>query len=188
MTLILILSIAFLSISTALFKLVEGNFMNSHHDSVKFRGPVVVESSGMANIHISYNTALSGKLSLHYGDCDVSTTHPKGLHHHQVGETAIGNHPSSKRNSEWKDSRPERFVWHVPEGTVDGGCLFSYSEETLVGRSEKVNVVAKRARRGIGLGDIGDAEGPWFDGVAYLKAKEPGSVFVSQAKSKSIVS
>lgn len=31
-----------------------------------------------------------------------------------------------------------------------------------------------------------DAEGPWFDGVAYLKEKEPEEAFVAAAKSKSI--
>jgi hypothetical protein len=31
-----------------------------------------------------------------------------------------------------------------------------------------------------------DAEGPWFDGVQYLKDKEPDSVFVASAKSKKI--
>ena len=41
-------------------------------------------------------------------------------------------------------------------------------------------------RHGIVLGDIGDAEGPWFDGVEYLSAKEPHERFVAQAKKKSI--
>ncbi|KAK5132230.1 hypothetical protein LTR08_009290 [Meristemomyces frigidus] len=31
-----------------------------------------------------------------------------------------------------------------------------------------------------------DAEGPWFDGVVYLKEKEPDEVFVASAKSKTI--
>lgn len=31
-----------------------------------------------------------------------------------------------------------------------------------------------------------EAEGPWFDGVAYLKEKEPEDVFVAAAKSKTI--
>lgn len=31
-----------------------------------------------------------------------------------------------------------------------------------------------------------DAEGPWFDGVAYLKEKEPDDTFVASAKSKTI--
>lgn len=31
-----------------------------------------------------------------------------------------------------------------------------------------------------------EAEGPWFDGVAYLNEKEPGDVFVAKAKSQTI--
>lgn len=31
-----------------------------------------------------------------------------------------------------------------------------------------------------------DAEGPWFDGVAYLQEKEPDDSFVAAAKSKTI--
>lgn len=31
-----------------------------------------------------------------------------------------------------------------------------------------------------------DAEGPWFDGVAYLQEKEPDEVFVAAAKSKTV--
>ena len=113
-------------------------------------------------------------------------SHPKEKHHYQVGETAVGNHPLAKRNSEWKDSRPERFVWLVPENAQDGGCLFAYSDSDLVGRSESVSVSKRRTRRGITLADVADAEGPWFDGVEYLQAKEPNSTFVSQAKEKTI--
>jgi len=36
------------------------------------------------------------------------------------------------------------------------------------------------------MADVADAEGPWFDGVQYLKQKEPDAAFVSQAKSKTI--
>lgn len=93
---------------------------------------------------------------------------------------------------DWQDQRPERFVWLVPEQAHDGGCLFAYSSEDLVGRSEPVTVMKRQIRRhqskkhGIVLGDIGDAEGPWFDGVEYLSAKEPHKTFVAEAKSKSI--
>lgn len=31
-----------------------------------------------------------------------------------------------------------------------------------------------------------DAEGPWFDGVAYLQEKEPDSIFVAAAKSRTV--
>ena len=69
---------------------------------------------------------------------------------------------------------------------MDGGCLFAYSGADIVGRSESVSIARRRTRRGITLADVADAEGPWFDGVEYLQAKEPESVFVSQAKDKTI--
>ena len=156
------------------------------HESLYFKGPLTVESNGVANIHISYNVPLSGELSLHYGDCDAQVSHPKESHHHTIGETAVGNHPFAKRHLEWEGSRPERFVWIVPESARDGGCLYAYSGSDLVGRSEPVTVMKRRSRRGIVLGDIGDAEGPWFDGVEYLSAKDPNETFVAQAKTKSI--
>jgi len=155
------------------------------HESIKFEEDITVEANGMANIHISYALPVSGSFSLHYGPCSSSQP-AKESHHHQIGETPIGDHPLARRHSQWKDSRPEKFVWLVPENAADGGCLFAYSGESLVGRSESINVVKRNMRRGIGLGDIGDAEGPWFDGVAYLQDKDPDSVFVAQAKSKTI--
>ena len=156
------------------------------HESLSFKGPLAVESSGIANIHISYNIPLTGELSIHYGDCGLSVSHPKESHHHQIGETIVGDHLFAKRHVDWKDQRPERFVWMVPENARDGGCLFAYSGADLVGRSEAVSVMQKRGRRGIVLGDIGDSEGPWFDGVEYLSAKDPNETFVAAAKTKSI--
>ncbi|KUJ06457.1 uncharacterized protein LY89DRAFT_790482 [Mollisia scopiformis] len=156
------------------------------HDSLYFRGPLTVESNGIANIHISYNLPLKGELSIHYGACDVSLSHPKESHHHQIGATVVGDHPFAKRHIDWEDNRPERFVWRVPEDARDGGCLFAYSGADLVGRSEALTVARKPSRRGIVLGDIGDAKGPWFDGVEYLSAKEPNETFVAQSKTKSI--
>lgn len=163
-----------------------GSSIIPRHDSLYFKGPLTVESNGIANIHISYNLPLTGELSIHYGECDVPISHPKESHHHRVGETAIGDHPYAKRHVDWEDQRPERFVWIVPENARDGGCLFAYSGADLVGRSEAVSVVKRQSRRGIDLGDVGDAEGPWFDGVEYLTGKDPDQTFVAQAKTKSI--
>lgn len=161
--------------------------LTPRHESLDFKGPLIVEAAGIANIHISYNLPISGQLSLHYGSCDVSLSHPKDSHHHQIGSTAVGDHPFAKRHVDWEDQRPERFVWLVPESAHDGGCLFAYSGEDLVGRSLPVTVMKRQRRRNsIVLGDIGDAEGPWFDGVEYLSAKEPNETFVANAKTKSI--
>jgi len=185
---IYLISINMLLLSIAsLFAMASGSPpIYPRHESITFQESITVESNGMANIHIDYNVPLSGDLSLHYGTCDSLVTSSKDTHHHQIGETVIGNHPFAKRNSQWQDSRPKRFVWLVPENAADGGCLFGYSGTELVGRSERVSVVKRKTRRGIVLGNISDSEGPWFDGVAYLKAKEPDSVFVAQAKAKKI--
>jgi hypothetical protein len=64
--------------------------------------------------------------------------------------------------------------------------LFAYSGPDVVGRSERISIGKRRTRRGVAIADIADAEGPWFDGVEYLKAKDGDEVFVAQAKSKTI--
>ncbi|KFY87603.1 hypothetical protein V498_07096 [Pseudogymnoascus sp. VKM F-4517 (FW-2822)] len=103
-----------------------------------------------------------------------------------IGHTEVGSHPLARRNAQWRDSRPEKFVWLVPEEVPDSGCLYAYAGSVLIGRSEPITVQKKSSRRSVVLGDIADAEGPWFDGVQYLKSKGPGKVFVAQAKAKSI--
>jgi hypothetical protein len=47
-------------------------------------------------------------------------------------------------------------------------------------------MVRKKVRRNISFADVADPQGPWFDGVEYLKNKEPDRIFVSQTKAKSI--
>lgn len=161
--------------------------LTPRHETLDFKGPLTVEAAGIANIHISYTLPLSGPLSLHYGSCSSPLSHPKESHHHKIGSTAVGDHPFAKQHVGWEDQRPERFVWLVPEVAHDGGCLFAYSGNDVVGRSEPVTVMSRKSRRhGIVLGEIGDAEGPWFDGVEYLSAKEPHKTFVAKAKTKSI--
>lgn len=163
-----------------------GNSIIPDCDSLMFKGPIAVEADGMANIHVVYNLPIDGELSIHYGDCSVPLLHPKDRHHHKIGVTTIGSHPSADRHIEWKDKRPERFVWLVPEDAPDMNCLHAYSGDYLVGRSDPVTVTKRKARRSVAFADVVDAEGPWFDGVQYLKEKEPDSVFVAEAKSKKI--
>lgn len=175
-----------LSVAAALVQATVGTSIVPRHESIRFQENIAIESNGMANIHITYAVPLSGAFSLHYGDCSPSVPAAKESHHHQIGETAVGNHPFAKRHSEWEGSRPEKFVWLVPENAMDGGCLFAYSGEELVGKSESVSVMKRQSRRGITLADVADAEGPWFDGVEYLKEKDPDAVFVAAAKTKTI--
>lgn len=149
--------------------------------SVSFVGPFSVEAGGVHNIKISYDKEIDGKLSIRYGSCS-------GEAHHLVGSTYVGNHHLAKRHREVSlDQRPTTFVWLPPEDTPDGGCLHAFSDGSLVGRSEPLRVARRKDRRQtIPIAEIADVLGPWFDGVAYLKAKEPGSAFVSQAKTKSV--
>ena len=169
-----------------LFSPASGSAIYARHESVTFRGPVAVEADGMSNIHVAYNVPVHGKLSMHYGSCDSPIAQKNISHHHMVGSTEVGSHPLAIRHAEWKNSMPERFVWLVPESAPDAGCLHAYADDELIGKSEPIRVVKRIQKRGVVLGDITDAEGPWFDGVQYLKEKEPSKVFVANAKNKSI--
>lgn len=175
-----------LTAAATLFLPATSSAIVARHESVTFRGPVTIEANGMSNIHLTYNVPIDGVLSLHYGACNTPITVHKDSHHHLIGRTEVGSHPLAIRNAEWRNSRPEKFVWLVPEDVPDSGCLHAYAGADLIGRSEPITVQKKSPKRSIILGDIADAEGPWFDGVQYLKSKEPGKVFVAQAKSKSI--
>nr|POE69081.1 l-amino-acid oxidase [Quercus suber] len=70
---------------------------------------------------------------------------------------------------------------------LDGELSLHFGScEVLLGSSAPVTIVKRQQRRWKAAADIMDAEGPWFDGVAYLKEKEPDEVFVAHAKSKEI--
>ena len=137
----------------------------------------------MHNVHITYNLPLDGELSIHYGSCDVISIADC---HHTLGSTHVGDHPLAKRHAQHPFQRPTRFVWLPPDNTDSGGCLHAFSGGVLVGKSSGVTVVKRKERRRIAAADVMEAEGPWFDGVVYLKEKEPNDVFVSKVKSQSI--
>jgi hypothetical protein len=154
-------SVALLGLTTILTLGVNSNTIIPREETINFNGPITIEAKGMANIHITYRLPLSGKLSIHYGSCDSTATYQKELHHHMLGETVVGDHYLAKKHTGWQFSRPERFVWLIPENTVNGGCLFAYSDEILVGRSDRVSVVKRQQKRGFTLADVADSEGPW---------------------------
>ena len=64
---------------------------------------------------------------LHYMIAAASTviSHQR---HHEIGSTFFR-----------RDARPDRLVWIVPEGAVQG-CLHAYSGSALIGRSEPITV------------------------------------------------
>ncbi|USW51833.1 Putative amine oxidase, FAD/NAD(P)-binding domain superfamily [Septoria linicola] len=151
--------------------------------SLTFEDGIVAQAGGMHNVHVTYNTPLNGELSLHYGSCEAVSSEDC---HHTLGRTHVGSHPLAKRHHLHEDHRPNKFVWLPPKDIASGGCLHAFSGGVLVGRSTPVEVQSRKQKRWVAAADIMDAEGPWFDGVAYLQEKEPDEVFVAAAKSKTI--
>lgn len=151
--------------------------------AVVFKGPFIAEADGMTNIHVDFTRPIDGELSVHYGSCELASPYEA---HHRVGRTHVGDHPLAKRNLGWDDYRPTRFVWLPPADIQSGGCLHAFAGDELVGRSDAFTVRRRKARRSTSFADIADPMGPWFDGVEYLKEKEPDSAFVAQAKGKSV--
>lgn len=151
--------------------------------SVEFHGPITVEAGGMQNIQVTYQQPINGHFEIHYGDCGLSR---RGATYHRIGSTHVGNHPLAKRHLDWHGSRPKRFVWLPARDLPDGGCLHAFIDNELAGTSDPVRIVRRKRRRNAAFADVADPEGPWFDGVKYLQQKEPDSVFVSQAKNKTI--
>ncbi|KAK5676325.1 hypothetical protein LTS10_011137 [Elasticomyces elasticus] len=150
---------------------------------VTFQEGIEAEAGGVHNVHIQYQGPLDGELSLHYGSCDVVQA---ANCHHALGRTHVGSHPLAKRHQAHPSQRPTRFVWLPPNDAPSDGCLHAFSGPTLVGRSAPVTVKKRKERRWVAAADIMDAEGPWFDGVEYLKEKEPEVVFVASTKNKTI--
>lgn len=151
-----------------------------YRETVSFKGPFEVESNGLRNINIDYNGPLDGELAIVYGACDI--TSPQNAHH-KIGQTHVGNHPAAKRHLEWTDQRPTKFVWVVPKD-VSSGCLHAFVDDELVGRSTELVVKGRRMRKRATFADSTDPMGPWFDGVEYLKQKQPDDIFVASVKNK----
>ena len=160
-------------------------FLIPRSASLSFLSPQVIEQNGMHNIHVTYNAPLDGDLFIHYGTCERPAVHSRDSNH-ATDDMIIGSHSLSNGKLEWQTERSGRFVWLVPGDVQDGGCLHAYLGLEPVGSSEPLRVVKKFSRRGTVLADIADAEGPWFDGVEYLKQKEPDEVFVAREKGKTV--
>ncbi|OLN81297.1 L-amino-acid oxidase 1 [Colletotrichum chlorophyti] len=149
-------------------------------EAISFKGPSEVESSGIQNINIDYKGSLNGELAIVYGACDIKTPTEA---HHQIGRTHVGSHPAAKRHLEWSDQRPTKFVWVVPKD-VSSGCLHAFVDDKLVGRSAEHVVKARKTRKRATFAEATDPMGPWFDGVEYLKQKQPAEIFVASVKNK----
>jgi hypothetical protein len=151
---------------------------------IVFQEPGTVEAGGMHNVHLEYKQPIDGRLSIHYGDCNLESLN---VSHHSLGETYLGHHPLAKQHLSYKGNRPTRFVWLPPSNVPSGQCLHAFADDVLVGTSKPVTVARRKTRRQTkSFAHVADPEGPWFDGVEYLQQKEPDSIFVAQTKSKRI--
>ncbi|KAK4096316.1 L-amino-acid oxidase-like protein [Parathielavia hyrcaniae] len=137
-------------------------------------------NSRLANVHVAVTRSVEGPITVAYGPCTSSSIHEA---HHVLGET----HGSKSEGT--------RLVWILPEDTKSGGCLSAWtSTGKLAGRSEPQLVQGLQKRRtskraaGIPMDNSTgiDVLGPWFDGVALLKDKQPGRVDVEAAKAKEV--
>ncbi|KAG7528397.1 hypothetical protein FFLO_06188 [Filobasidium floriforme] len=145
--------------------------------SIEFLNNGQVHRNGAHNIHVSYDRpeALSGDVILVYGDCGLDH-HSKS--HHEVGRFSSDNYK--------RDGMPTRFVWLTPEDAPSGGCLHAFTDAGLVGQSAPLDMQHAPFGKRNTLSSINDPYGAWFDGVAYLKAKEPEASFVAGKKDQKI--
>ncbi|KAF4451642.1 L-amino-acid oxidase [Fusarium albosuccineum] len=148
--------------------------------SVAFLAPQKVEQGSPQNVLIEYFGQVDGELSVVYGSCD-GTPAPSDATH-QIGTTHVGRHPLAKRHEQWENQRPATLVWVTPSDVTDG-CFHAFLDNKPIGRSEKIEVTKRLSRRQRKtFADVADPMGPWFDGVAYLEAKQPDDRFVAATK------
>ncbi|KAF1850375.1 uncharacterized protein K460DRAFT_327171 [Cucurbitaria berberidis CBS 394.84] len=164
----------FLTASSAVLSLASGALSSPviPRSDLLFFKPLTVATDSVHNIHIGYgDDDFEGEVRVVYGNCDMAGHHER---HHEVA-------------SHWikRTDRPERFVWIVPDNAVHGGCLHAYSGPALIGRSAPVSV-KHQPRKREEISKIADMMGPWFDGVAYMQAKQNNASYVAVAKSKKI--
>jgi hypothetical protein len=130
-----------------------------------------VTKDSLHNIHIEYEKEdFTGELQVAYGGCDLSEISQS---HHLIGRTDIV-----------LDSKPKRFVWIVPEDAQSLHCLHAFSGPKHVGRSTPL-IVETKLRKRQSIADVADINGPWFEGIVYMKSKNNTHEFVAAAKSKS---
>lgn len=158
-----------LACTAALIGAGQAIFVKEH--DVHFKPLSSVTSDSLQNVHIEYGSkSFTGELAMVYGDCGLTNKHEL---HHLVGRTIVT--PSSK---------PRKFVWIIPEDVKTGGCLHAFSGDKLIGRSDRITIREPLKKRQ-SIADVADIDGPWFDGVAYMKSKQNSDTFVAAAKNKS---
>lgn len=152
--------------------------------SVTFASLSPVSPGRAQNIIVGYSGDVNGELTITYGSCDDAALISRANQH--IGATHVGTHHLAARHVDHEDRRPTKFVWLTPD-EMRGGCLRAFLDGELVGQSERL-LVAKplsRRREKRSFVDIAGDDSMWFDGVAYLKQKQPDEAFVAATKSKS---
>jgi len=153
--------------------------------SVKFISPSKVSPGSAQNVVVEYNGDVDGHFTLTYGACSDELSVAEARQH--VGSTHVGQHLLAKRHLDHQDKRPTRFVWLTSED-ISGGCLSAFLDGELIGQSDELDVVKRLARRTAkkkSFADVAGDDSLWFDGVAYLKQKQPDDFFVTATKNKS---
>jgi hypothetical protein len=154
--------------------------------AAKSRFPIRVEIKGeldssLTNIHLSYERDLGIHHFFTYGPCE--SMHPQDAYH-RVGQCS--------------NSRADRLIWVIPDDAMSDGCVAAWTEDSvLLGRSQLMKFLKTKREHWAGLwkrhlpgvpmtNESGiDAEGPWFDGVALVKGKNPEALEAKEIKSKS---
>ncbi|KAL4736617.1 flavin-containing amine oxidoreductase-domain containing protein [Aspergillus similis] len=163
-----------LSLCLALSQSALSLTINSQPSLLQFRTPKITADS-LHNVHLDFaDSSFEGDLHIVYGDCETASV---DSHHHSLGTLSIK-----------RDAHPERIVWITPPDAPHLHCLHAFASELgLIARSEPIPVASPIVRREpLAIADYADAMGPWFDGVAYLSAQEPGKTAVASAKNSSI--
>jgi hypothetical protein len=153
--------------------------------SVKFLSPSKLDPGSAQNVVVEYSGDVDGQLTLTYGSCDGESVISEAKQ--RIGSTHVGGHPLAERHLDHQDRRPTKFVWLAPED-LSKGCLRAFLDGELIGQSDELVITKRLGRRSekkTSFADVAGDDSLWFNGVAYLKQKQPEESFVAAVKNKS---
>ncbi|KAI6762444.1 hypothetical protein HG530_008424 [Fusarium avenaceum] len=153
--------------------------------SVKFVSPSKLNPGSAQNVVVEYSGDVDGQLTLTYGSCDGESVISEAKQ--RIGSTHVGGHPLAERHLDHQDRRPTKFVWLAPE-ELSKGCLRAFLDDELIGQSDELVITKRLGRRSekkASFADVAGDDSLWFNGVAYLKQKQPEESFVAAVKNKS---
>ncbi|KAG5986745.1 hypothetical protein E4U54_005277 [Claviceps lovelessii] len=135
--------------------------------------------SELANIRVWHANDVAGVVVFTYGSCASESRQES---HHEIASSEI-------------HAAEARLVWIVPHDAPSPGCVSAWNGAgELVGRSRAQDLgaakrqIAKRAAAKIPMTHSNhfDPLGPWFDGLKFVRQREPSVVDVKAAKAKEI--